>query len=241
MKKSFVLVLGLALCMGIASLNISAQRPGTSETVSLKVSFEAAMSDATECAVCGDGLGEYVDGADGVSAYLSRYGHLQFYFHGGDASLRRVLFNYSEFYPSANHPAVVPPPPSGPHSYGDFITFKVFEPYTNLQDMRVGDEPQCLMTGWTLDQGSPIWENNYHRNGSPFFDPLTSYVSATCVAEASGKCTKWELEPNDSPCNSGAVPTLVNVVKVTKPKPNKVSYQDYGLWKLPFKVTLMRK
>ena len=241
MTKNFVLVLGLALCMGIASLSVSAQRPGTSETVSLKVSFEPAMSDAALCAVCADGLGEYIDGVDGVSASFSRYGHLGFYFHGGAASARRVLFNYSEFYPSPNHPAVVPPPPSGPHSYGELVTFKVFDPYTNLQDMRVGDAPQCLMTGWTIDQGSPIWEDNYHRNGSPFFDPLTSYVVATCVEEASAKCTRWEIEPKDSPCNSGTVPTVVNVVKVTKVKPNRQTYEDYGLWKLPFRLTLTRK
>lgn len=177
MKKNFVLV--LFLCMGIASLNVSAQRSGTSETVLLRVSFEPAMSDTTACAVCGDGLGEYIDGVDGVSASFSRYGHLGFHFRGGDASPRRVLFNYSDSYPSPNHPAVVPPPPSSAHSYGELVTFKVFEPYTNLQDMRVGDAPQCLMTGWTIDQGSPIWENNYHRNGSPFFDPLTSYATAT--------------------------------------------------------------
>lgn len=66
MKKSFVLV--LFLCMGIASLNVSAQRSGTSETVLLRVSFEPEMSDTTACAVCGDGLGDYIDGVDGVSA-----------------------------------------------------------------------------------------------------------------------------------------------------------------------------
>ena len=60
MKKNFVLV--LFLCMGIASLNVSAQRSGTSETVLLRVSFEPEMSDTTACAVCGDGLGDYIDG-----------------------------------------------------------------------------------------------------------------------------------------------------------------------------------
>src|SRR4030095_2708571 len=103
---------------------------GAPQSVSLKVSFEPAMSDATPCAVCGDGTGDYVDGVDGVTAYFSRYGHLQFYFHGGNTSPRRVLINYSDFYPSPNHPAVVPPPPIGSHSYGDFLTFYVFEPYT---------------------------------------------------------------------------------------------------------------
>ena len=68
MKKNFMLVLGLALCIGIASLNVPAQRSGTSETVLLRVSFEPATTDAAACAVCGDGLGDYVDGVDGVSA-----------------------------------------------------------------------------------------------------------------------------------------------------------------------------
>lgn len=240
MRRTQVLMVVFALCLITSmSLGTPAGKGGAPQSVSLRISFEPAMS-VTPCAVCGDGLGDYVDGVDGVSAYFSRYGHLQFNF-GVNTSPRRVLVNYSEFYPSPNHPPIVPASPSGPHAFGDFITFKVFDPYTKLQDMRVGDAPQCLMTGWTLDQGSPVWENNYHRNGSPFFDPLTSNVVATCVEEVSGACTKWELEPAASDCNSGTVPALVNVVKVTKPRPNKVTYEDYGLWKLPFKLTITRK
>ena len=242
MKRNQVLTVVFALFLVTAmSLSAPVGKASAPQPVPLRVTFEPAMSDATPCAVCGDGLGDYVDGVDGVIAGFSRYGYFAFYFRGGDASGRSVLFDYSEFYPSANHPAVVPPPPSGPHTYGEFVTFNAFTPYTYVQDMRVGDPPQCLLTGWNLDQGSPVWLNNYHRNGSPFFDPLSSYVIATCIEEASGACTKWELEPAASACNSGTVPTLVNVVKLTKVKPNKQTYEDYGLWKLPFKLTLTRK
>jgi hypothetical protein len=214
---------------------------GTSQTVSLRVSFEPAMSDLTACAVCGDGLGDYVDGVDGVSASLSRYGHLGFYFHGGDASPRRVLFNYSDFYPLPNHPAPDSSQlPNGPQSYGELVTFNAFTPYTPTQDMHVGDAPQCLMTGWTIGQGSPVWNNNYHRDGTRFFDSQTSYVVVTCVEQdGTGQCTKWELQPIASGCNSGTVATLANVLTITSTKKSS-TYADYGLWKTPFKLTLSR-
>lgn len=241
MKKNALLGFGLALCLGIASLSASIERPGASQTVSLRLSFETAMSDATPCAVCGDGFGEYVDGVDGISASLSRYGHLAFYFQGGAAGPRRVLFSYLDFYPSPNHPTPDPSQlPNGPQSYGELVTINAFTPYTPIQDMHVGDAPQCLKTGWTLGQGSPVWNNNYHRDGSRFFDAQTSYVVVTCVEQdATGKCTKWELEPSAGGCNSGTVATLANVLKITSTKKSS-TYQDYGLWRLPFKVTLTR-
>jgi len=253
-KRNLLLTISLALCVLVANFDVSAQNPvasesvahqaGAGQTISLNVSFESAMSDFTACAICGDGFGDYSDGVNGVSAYISRYGHLYFYFHGGDASPRRVNFTYSpaQFYPSANHPTPdMSQLPAGAQSYGELVTFNAFTPYTPIQDMHVGDAPQCLMTGWALTQGSIGWDNGYHREYARFFDPLTSYVVVSCSAQDStGKCTTWELEPIASACNNTTIPTLTNVQKITSTKKGS-TYQDYGLWKMPFKITLTRR
>src|SRR5215467_3438711 len=141
MTKFSVLAVCLTALLAASGQGAYSQGGGRATSVSLRLTFESTMSDGTPCAVLGDGLGEYVDGTDGVTAYFSRAGNLQ---SGGGTSSRSVTVNYSEFYPSPNHPASVPPPPSGPHSFSELNTFNAFQPYTLLQDMRLGDAPQCL-------------------------------------------------------------------------------------------------
>jgi hypothetical protein len=243
-KKSIMLFCIVALFVGSLSVMTPAQKTGAAQTTSLNVRFEPAMSDFTTCTVCGDGFGDYVDGVDGISAYFSRYGHLYFFFHGGDASPRRVNFTYSpaQFYPSPNHPTPdASQLPAGAQSYGELVTFNASTPYTPIQNMHIGDVPQCLETGWTLGQGSIVWTNDYHRDARQYFDPLSSYVVVSCVEQdGTGRCTKWELEPIASACNSATVPTLANVLKITSTK-RSTTNQDYGLWKMPFKLTLTRR
>jgi hypothetical protein len=266
MKKSFLLVAGLALLLGLAVAGVSAQKPGTAAAVPLRITIESYDSSGTPCAVCGDGrssqgynVNEYVDGIDGVSAGFSRYGHLGFYFGQGTSRLRWINIDYSNPYLLPDPPPS-PGPLSGPRYSGDFITFKVSDPYVNLQDMRAGnDKAQCVATGWTAadpNNTNVKWNNNFHRAGSVFHDDRTSYAVVTCTEEDfNGRCTKWEIEPkktyldNNSgqtvtiACNNttGQVESVAGVLTIETVKNQKQTYTNYGLWKLPFKLTVRRK
>lgn len=125
--------------------------------------------------------------------------------------------------------------------------------------MRVGNEnAQCVCAGWTIDsdQGQNItWYNNFHRTGTVFHDNRTSYAVVTCAeAGSSGECVKWEIEPkkhyldaNGQPvtiaCNddTGQIASVAGVYSVETTKKNKHVNTYYGLYRLPFKLTLTRR
>ena len=232
---------------------LTSQKPGSSTAVSLRVTVENYNSSGSLCQILPDSGGEYIDGAQGITALFDKYGNFYFKFQHGSTT-RSVQFNYTSPFLL---PSPLPPgsPPFGANT-GDFITFKASDPYINLQDMQVGnDNCQCLGTGWTLDtfeNSNVTWNNQFHRTGSAFHDNRTSYAVVTCM-EAETKCTRWEIEPKKTyldafgqpvtiACNNttGQVESVAAVVKVQAAR-NKQTSTNYGLYELPFKLTLRKK
>jgi hypothetical protein len=253
MSRTILIVLVLLMCCSLPLAVSFADKPGSSASVALRVTLESYNSNGTLCQILPDSGGEYIDGVQGIVALFDKYGNFYYKFHKGSTS-RSVQINYSSPFLL---PSPTPPdsPPFGAHT-GEFVTFKSADPYVNLQDMQVGnDKCQCLGTGWTLDtyENSNItWNNQFHRTGSAFHDNRTSYAVVTCV-EADSKCTKWEIEPKKTyldgmgqpvtiACNNttGQVESVAAVVKVEAAK-NKQTSINYGLYQLPFKLTLRKK
>lgn len=254
MKNTFSFIASLALWLALAIVSLG-QKPGTSPPVALRVTIENANSSGVGCAVCSDNGSEYIDGQQGIVAVFNKYGHFVFTFQNGETT-RSIQVNYASPFLL---PVPSPPdsPPTGYHT-GEIHTFKVGDPYVNLQDMQVGnDKSQCVGTGWTLDTfaaNNITWNNNLHRTGSVFHDDRTSCAVVTCVeADGADKCVRWEIEPKKTyldafgqpvtiACNNttGQVESVASVVKVVAVR-NKQTYVNYGLYELPFKLTLRKK
>jgi hypothetical protein len=225
MKKSSLLDLSLLLFACFLATAAYRDKPGSSQGVVLRVTFEPV----TACGICSDGLGEYVDGVDGVSANFSKYGFLYVDF----SAARPVTFDYS-------YPGNPPPPPALPVVTPKITTYKAFDPFTNPQDMSFG-MTQCLPLGWSYNNGNTArnlgFEFGPHVGGS-------SYAIITCTAAANpdntGQCIQWSLEPKaDGTCNPLA--SLAGVTDTVTGKGNKLTYYDRGLYTMPFKLTLRRK
>src|SRR5262245_23797004 len=205
----------------------------TSAVVALRVTVEPADSTATPCRICSDGLGEYVDGVDGVSANFTKYGWLSVVFQD-TAALRTVNFDYS-------FPGNPSPPPVLPVTAPKITTYKAFDPFTRLQDMSYG-MTQCIPFGWAYNDGGNIGRNQGFQFGPNVSG--SSYAIITCTAAAnpdnSGQCIQWSVEPRvDGTCNASA--SLAGVTDTVTGRGNKLTYYDRGLYKMPFKLTLLRK
>lgn len=251
----------LTLILGaIAAAAGFAQRPNTSTPVSLRATLEALNSDGAPCAVCGDGLSEpsfnpneYVNGVNSVRAYFDKYGN--FYFNFSGTRSVNVYYRPEDYIATATSSPV----PQGyidtpQHSSVDITTFKAGDlpsPYVHLQNMQPGGAfAQCVMTGWTLDGNtSVILENNYHRNGSIFYDARNSYAVVTRLDQDT-----WEMEPKKTyldssnqpvtiACNNttGQIESVASVLTKQSPRKNQVTSTSHGLYRLPFKLTLRRK
>lgn len=218
----------VVLLAAVASLT-HGQKPGTSPAVALRITIEPTDSTATACKICGDGLGEYVDGVDGVSASFTKYGWLSIAFQDRTA-IRTVSFDYS-------FPGNPPPPPVLP-VVSPKITSSI--PSTNLQDMPYG-MTQCIGLGWSHTDGSNITRNHGfqfgpHVNGS-------SYAIVTCTAatnpDNTGPCMQWTVEPKvDGVCNAMPAVAGINDRIVVR---GKAADYDRGRFSMPFKLTLTRK
>ena len=247
MKKVLLTVLGLTLCLSLAVSNSSAQKPGTSQPAPLKFIVEPTVrlvgSDPVSCKICGDGAGigaaysdpnEYIDGVDGVAASFNKYGYLTINFQDDGGSARTVSFDYS-----APTPTTIQAVPSMPIVSPKVISFKVFDPYTNLQDMTLG-QSQWIGVGWSFNNGGSASRNHGFQYGQQAGQ--TAYAVITCVeTDGTGKCTTWELEPKEFLPNNPLERQDVAKVRDTTTVRGKATVTDYGHYYLPFKLTLVRK
>jgi hypothetical protein len=248
MKKVLLTALGLALCLSLAVSNSSAQKPGTSPPVRLKFIVEPIVRqvgpDQVLCKICGDGAGsgaaysdpnEYIDGVDGVVASFGKYGgYLTINFQDNGGTARTVSFDYSAPTPTATQAV-----PLLPIVAPKVISFKAFDPYTNLQDMTLG-QSQWIGVGWSFNSGSSTSRNHGFQYGQQAGQ--TAYAVITCVeADGTGNCTTWELEPKEFLPNNPPERQDVAKVRDTTTVRGKSTVTDYGHYYLPFKLTLMRK
>jgi|SRR5215813_6566484 len=221
---------GLSLFFVVCLLVVDASGQKFVPAVPLRVTVEAADSSATACRICSDGLGDYVDGVDGVTASFTKNGYLSVGFQT-NATLRTVNFDYS--FPG--NPA---PPPTLP-VIGPSITSQVY-PDFNLQDMAFG-MTRCIGMGWGYGDGGNIFRNHAFRFGPNAGG--SSYAIATCTSatnpDNTGPCVQWVIEPKvDGTCNT--TPSLAGVNDRVKSKGHTTDF-GRGLYSMPFKLTISRK
>ena len=247
MKKVLLAVLCLTLCLGSLAPTSSAQKPGTSPPVSLRLIIEPTVrldgASPVPCKICGDGAGvgpayndpnEYIDDVDGVNAAFGKYGWLVVTFQVDGGSARTVSFDYSAPTPTATQPV-----PAMPVVSPKIITYKATDLFTNAQDMTLG-QSQWLAFGWSYSNGG----NTGRTLGFQYFSQAaqTAYAIITCVeADGTGRCITWEVEPKEFlPINPLERQDVARVRESTTIR-NKTTVTDYGHYYLPFKLTLRRK
>jgi len=212
----------------IGSLSFG-QKPGTSNVVPLRVAVESADSTSTACRICADGLGEYIDGVDGVSASFTKSGWLSVAFQDR-STIRTVNFDYS-------FPGNPPPPPALP-----VVSPKIISsiPAINLQDMSFG-MTQCIGLGWGHTDGGNITRNHGFEFGPHVTGSSYAIISCTAAAnpDGSGQCVQWTVEPKvDGNCNATASVSGINDRIVSR---GKSTDNDRGRYSMPFKLTLKKK
>lgn len=228
MRKRFLTLVCLSLLVVLTMLSVAhGQKPGTAPPVPLRVTVEVSDSNANACRICPDGLGEYVDAVDGVRAGFSKNGYLGVFF----SSSRTVTFDYS--FPGN------PPPPPTILPMVDPQVYSGVDPDKILQNMTFG-MTECIGLTWNYSDGG----NTTRSHGFQFGPHVagSSYGIITCTQgsnpDNTGQCVKWVVEPKVDDCNSDA--SIAGINDRVRAK-GKTTDNDRGLYRMPFKLTLVRK
>ena len=197
MKRNFLLMLSLVLCFGFASVDVSGQKQGTGLTqVNLKVTISNFDSLGNPNYITNDGLGEYVDGLQGVTAHLDTSGFLEFNTApiGTYPVLRSMLIDW-------NHP--VDPNNLYRPIFARTPTFH----FTTLnaipiQNLGTPGNPvsQCVQVGLGVNDGTTIWTESWHKGQENTTGSPTAWglITRTSISPA-----VWTLTPNNN-CNPNA-------------------------------------
>jgi hypothetical protein len=245
MKRTYLLSLGLSLCLGLVAITTSAksaaQKPVKIAAVPLAVTIENLGPTGpfiqSDCWETPGQLCPYVNGQDGVEANIDGGGNLIFYAQARRrGALRRVYIDYGNppqisplSSPSEGAPAV---PQADYQDDGHVVTWPTSgAPYTPPQNMTIGQE-QCIGLAFTYTVNGTSWRNNYrYRNNFPPQSNFASYAVITRIDD-----NTWEVEPKLSSCNDGNQ-MLAEVTSL----PSSGVLVTSGLYQLPFKLTLRRK
>jgi hypothetical protein len=224
---------------------LTAQKGSVTSDVRLRVSIaDRSATPPPDYRVESDGMGDYVDGVDGVSARLDRYGNLLVNFQTDSRTVRRsVFFDYScaaDLATSAitcgNSPAE---PPTG-FQGSAYISTVCREVGTGLpcsspriQDMTIATG-QCVQLNWEFTDGSgQSWRNGFHRNRDLPLQEGTAYAVVTRMDPDT-----WTVEPGAASCQTG-MPGVARTFRVETVK-SKWLFHDLGTFWLPFKLTVTR-
>lgn len=240
MKRSKAVISGMAFLTMVTPL--TAQKAGGTSEVRLRVSI-ADRNTTEDYRIESDGFGEYVDGGQGVSARLDRYGNLIVNFQVDPRTgQRRVQFDYSCPASGASVTCGLVPaePPSGLQDRA-YISTVCREVGTGVpcsspavQDMAVGKE-QCVQLNWEFTDGAGrSWRNGFHRNRDLPNQQGTAYGVVT-----RNSADTWTVEPRAADCQAGNVPGVARTFKIETVR-SKSIYYDFGTFWLPFKLTLTR-
>ena len=222
------LVAPLVFSLFLAVVGFAGKRPNTYPAVPLVVTAQAVDSDSSPCKICGDGLGQYIDGVDGVGASIDQYGNLIINFDTAQTPFRKLNFDYS----NPVDPSNAFRPPASLNSYLSTVPGPDNVP---IQNMTVGAE-QCVQLGITFtdnDKKETQYRNSFHRNLTNFDSSQASYGVVTRISD-----TEWELEPKAAGCNTGT-PTVGELI--TTPSVGRFEFTDRGAFYLPFKMSLSAK
>jgi hypothetical protein len=220
---------------------LTAQKGGGTSDVRLGVSIaDRSAIPPADYRVESDGMGEYVDGVDGVSARLDRYGDLIVNFQADPRTgRRRVHFDYS-CTTSATCGSLPDEPPSGLQDRA-YISTVCPEVGTGLpctgpkiQEMHDGTE-QCVQLNWEFtDVFGQHWRNGFHRNRDLPEQEGTSYGVVTRI-----DANTWTVEPRAASCQGGNMPGIAKTFRIDTVR-SKVVYTNFGTFWLPFKLILTR-
>jgi hypothetical protein len=228
-----ILIAGLAIGTAIP---LAAQKASTATEVLLEVT----VSDRTlseDYRIESDGLGDYVDGQDGVSARLDQYGNLIVNSQSTRRGTRRVSFDYSCAYAGSPQCGVAPiDPPSGLHDRSYISTLCPDDPALNctkIQQMAVNTS-QCVQLNWQfIDHQGRQWRNGFQRTR----DLPDSEGTAYAVVTRTG-IDGWTVQPSAPNC-AGANPNVARTFQVETLKSKWIYSHGEPYW-LPFKLTLRR-
>lgn len=227
--------IALAICIGVlASSSITlAQKARSGVPLSVTI---ADRSDG-EYRIESDGAGAYQDGVSGVSAVLDQYGNLIVNFaQPRRGAGRLVAFDYSCPVDEDGVPAcgsATADPPSGLHSAYISTVCRTGATCARIQDMAPGAS-QCVQLNWQFVDGSGrTWRNGFHRDRDLPDQEGTAHALVTRDVTQS----LWTVEPRGPQCGSGtdgyARTFMVDTVK------SGWRYTDFGLFSLPFRLTLV--
>jgi hypothetical protein len=240
MKLAKAVIGVLALLTMVSPL--TAQKGGGASDVRLRVSI-ADRSTTEDYRVESDG-GEYVDGEQGVSARLDRYGDLIVNFQVDPRNWRRqVRFDYScTANPDTTVGACAPraEPPSGlqDRAYISTVCREVFTGFPcsspKIQEMAVGTE-QCVQLNWEFtDVFEQHWRNGFHRNRDLPLQEGTAYGVVTRTGDDT-----WTVEPRAASCQGDNMPGIARTFRIETVR-SKFVFNDFGTFWLPFNLTLTR-
>jgi hypothetical protein len=207
MKRALIVIAGMMGVIATLTTMLSEKPP---QVVKLSMVIENSLTDGvTATTISGDGLGEYVNGAEGVSVQFGSGGTLfANLWPQPDFGQRNVSFDHSFPAPYASpettHPELVRIPPSGVLSNPHFGSLLVTNSIP-IQNMAVGAS-QCLTFWWAFSGTSPTdelsytWRDNFHSNNANTPDSLASFAVVTRNSTAT-----WTVESNK---NQAACPNL---------------------------------
>ena len=210
-----------AVIVGLAALSIrpfAASKPVTYSPVPLKVTIDSSLQITAE-----DGS-PYENGQGGTTANFDKYGNLIVSFG------RPVCFDYGVYG--------VEDPPTGCYNNSYISTVPQQQGDGALQELDPGLS-QCVQLNWQFrDASNVLWRNGFHRNRDlPGSQAGTSYAVVTRT-----DADTWEVEPRALSCPADYEnPAGMARVFTHEWVRGKTVYTDYGLYSLPFRLTLTRQ
>ena len=210
-----------AVIVALAALSIrpfAASKPGTY----LPVPLEVTIASDFPLKITGDDS-LYVNGQGGTTANFDKYGNLIVSFG------RAVFFDYGV--------SAVDDPPTGWHNNSYISTVPKQQGDGALQELEAGLS-QCVQLNWQFrDASNVLWRNGFHRNRDlPGSQDGTSYAVVTRT-----DADTWEVEPRTFSCPGYENPAGMARVFTHESVRGKTVYTDYGLYSLPFRLTLTRQ
>jgi hypothetical protein len=216
-----------AVIVGLAALSIrpfAASKPGTYLPVPLEVTIASDLG----LKITGDSS-PYVNGQEGTTANFDKYGNLIVSFG------RPVCFDYGVS-------EVENPPPTGCYN-NSYISTLPKQPKQEgdgaLQNLAKGSS-QCVQLNWHFrDASNVLWRNGFHRDPfPPEPQPEASYAVVTRT-----DADTWEVEPRAFSCQEYGPLDPAGMARVFTHESvrGKTVYTDYGLYSLPFRLTLTRQ
>jgi hypothetical protein len=212
-----VTIVGL---VAVSASPFAASKPGTYSPVPLSVTIEGVQSDLlSPTRVTGDDS-PYVNGQGGTTANLDKYGNLIVSFG------RPVCFDYGG----------VGYAPSGCYNNSYISTVPKQSEGGALQNLTEGSS-QCIQLNWQFRDGSNVlWRNGFHRDRDLPSQDGTSYAVVTRTG-----ADEWEVEPRAFSCLLYDNPAGIARVFTHEFVRGTTVYTDYGLYSLPFRLTLTRQ